>query len=87
LCALKIVAAIGQLQLDVVNSGDAIPADRLGSLFEPFVSYREGGLGLGLWATYQLVTRMGGRIDVVCEDQTVHFTVAIPIDRGETSTE
>lgn len=79
----RVAASGGRLELDVINSGDPIPPERLEHLFEPFVSYREGGLGLGLWVTYQLVAQMEGRIDVLCEDQTVRFAVAIPIEREE----
>jgi two-component system, NtrC family, sensor kinase len=72
-----------ELRLDVTNSGDPIPPERLGHLFEPFVSYREGGHGLGLWVTYQLVHQLSGRIEVACEEQTVRFTVTVPIDKQE----
>ncbi len=69
-----------ELQIEVANNGDPIPAEQLQNLFEPFVSYREGGLGLGLWVTYQLVSQMAGRIEVSCEEQSIRFTVCIPID-------
>lgn len=75
------------LGMEVVNSGDPIPPDRLEHLFEPFVSYREGGLGLGLWVTYQLVSQLAGRIEVSCEDGAVRFAVSVPIDEAQTEAE
>ncbi|MCP5443623.1 MAG: HAMP domain-containing histidine kinase [Chromatiaceae bacterium] len=77
-----VVASATKLQIEVANSGE-IPADRLGHLFEPFVSFQEGGHGLGLWVTYQLVQQMQGRIEVLCESKTVRFTVTLPIDEAE----
>ncbi|GAB4344485.1 MAG: hypothetical protein Kow006_00500 [Gammaproteobacteria bacterium] len=71
------------LKLEVANRSDYIPPERLENLFEPFVSYREGGHGLGLWVTYQLVSQMEGRIEVTSEEETVRFRVFLPIDRDE----
>ncbi|VAX08091.1 Sensor histidine kinase, partial [hydrothermal vent metagenome] len=77
-CRVSVVD--NELQIEVANNGDPIPVEQLQNLFEPFVSYREGGLGLGLWVTYQLVSQMAGRIEVCCEEQNIRFTVCIPID-------
>ncbi len=71
------------LRMEVANDGEPIPPERLEHLFEPFVSYREGGHGLGLWVTYQLVNQMQGRIEVMCEERTVRFIVSLPIDDTE----
>ena len=77
-----VATASNELRMEVANSGDPIPADRLENLFEPFVSYREGGLGLGLWVTYQLVNQMAGRIEIVCGERTVRFAVSVPISEA-----
>jgi len=77
-CRVSVVESA--LQIEVANNGDPIPTEHLQNLFEPFVSYREGGLGLGLWVTYQLVNQMAGRIEVSCEEQTIRFIVHVPVD-------
>jgi signal transduction histidine kinase len=77
LCAAREQPAA--LQLRVSNNGAPIPPAQLDHLFEPFVSYREGGHGLGLWVTYQLVEQLHGRIDVSCNDDEVAFTVELPL--------
>lgn len=76
-------AADGLLCMAVSNSGEPIPPEHLNDLFEPFVSYREGGHGLGLWVTYQLVSQMLGRIEVACDERRIEFTVSVPLVETE----
>ena len=75
---LTMAPARGGLALTVRNEADPIPRERLAHLFEPFVSGREGGHGLGLWVTYQIVQQLGGRIGVECADGEVRFEVWLP---------
>lgn len=72
-------AAAGQLTLVVANAGEPPPAQILAHLFEPFVSGREGGHGLGLWVSYQTVKQLGGHIAVECGDGEVRFQVQLPL--------
>lgn len=72
-----------KLLIEVINRGEPILPDRLENLFEPFVSYREGGHGLGLWVTYQLVHQMAGVIEVNSNNGTVSFSVTLPIEDDE----
>jgi signal transduction histidine kinase len=76
-------AEADRLKLQVANDGDFIEADRLGYLFEPFVSYRDQGHGLGLWVTYQIVDHLGGEIAVRSSEQETRFTVILPIPHEE----
>ena len=66
------------LLLQMENPGETIPADRLGHLFEPFVSGSSGGQGLGLWVTYQIVQQLKGEIAVVSEEGVTQFIVHLP---------
>lgn len=72
------------LQLEVSNSGGPLPAEIRAHLFEPFVSGREGGHGLGLWVTYQTVVQLNGRIDVDDADGDVRFAVVLPLEKNLT---
>ncbi len=72
---------LGGLRLRVSNQAPPIPPEYMEHLFEPFVSGREGGHGLGLWVTYQMVRQLGGRIDATCNGGEVRFEVWLP--RGE----
>jgi len=48
--------------LTVRDSGPGVPAELLPRIFEPFVSTRTGGLGLGLPLCDSLAAAMGGSI-------------------------
>jgi two-component system, OmpR family, sensor kinase len=57
------VASVGQrARLTVADDGPGVPAALAGSLFEPFVSAREGGSGLGLAVARRVVERHGGSL-------------------------
>lgn len=69
----------GLLVLTVANEGQPPPPEILSHMFEPFVSGREGGHGLGLWVSYQTVRQLNGRIVVDCEDGEIRFVVHLPL--------
>jgi two-component system NtrC family sensor kinase len=47
------------------DSGPGIPEDQRDNIFEPFYSSKEGGTGLGLTVSYNIVTAHGGALDLV----------------------
>jgi C4-dicarboxylate-specific signal transduction histidine kinase len=62
---LTIVAtgtAEGALQLSVSDQGVGIGKNRLEQIFDPFVTTKENGLGLGLAICRSIVTSHGGRL-------------------------
>ena len=71
------------VRIEVRNAG-SIPAERLGSLFEPLAGGRAHvrttrGLGLGLHITRELVRAHGGKIDVSSdEERGTTFAVVLP---------
>jgi signal transduction histidine kinase len=70
----------GGLSFAVVNQAPPIPTEHREHLFEPFVSGREGGHGLGLWVTYQIVQQLGGHIAATCADGEVRFEAWLPLN-------
>jgi two-component system NtrC family sensor kinase len=69
-----------QLQFSVTNNGKTLTDDQIEHLFEPFSSHGEGGHGLGLWVTYQIVHQLNGHVGVRREpNDQMHFSVNIPI--------
>lgn len=69
------------LVLSIENDGKHIPPGRLAYLFEPFVTERDSGHGLGLWVTYQIVQQLKGDITVKSHPGKTRFLVTLPIGR------
>jgi CheY-like chemotaxis protein len=61
--------AVGGLRVWIRDTGPGIPLEVRELLFEPFVTTKMPGegTGLGLWICHNIITSMGGRIDVESE--------------------
>ncbi len=73
--------------IDVDDDGPGIPPELLDRLFDPFVSTKDGGTGLGLALTHQIIRDHGGTIEVAPRaPQGTRFTLALPraIERAST---
>lgn len=71
------------LSFEVHDTGQGIAADRLSTIFDPFVQAKRSdeGTGLGLAISDRLVTLMGGQFQVtstVGSGSTFRFTVELP---------
>lgn len=64
-------------RLLVDNDGPPIPAALLDRIFDPFVTGREGGTGLGLSTAWALVEAMGGSLRADNTTEGVCFTVTL----------
>ncbi|MDJ0974426.1 MAG: ATP-binding protein [Planctomycetota bacterium] len=53
-----------QAWVEVLDEGAGVPDELKDRIFEPFFTAREGGTGLGLFVSYGIVERHGGRIEV-----------------------
>ena len=67
------------LQIDVIDTGSGISPELLGYVFEPFVSNKSGGSGLGLALVASVVSEHGGAIDVSSSLGETHFKINLPI--------
>ena len=56
-----------RIQVRVYDTGCGIPPERLGQIFEDFVTTKRRGLGLGLAISKKIVEQLGGTISVASE--------------------
>ncbi len=76
------------LEVTVANTGEKIPADILPHLFEPFVSSKPNGKGLGLALTAKIVGDHGGVIECDSNDDRTVFSILLPMsDQSGTTDE
>jgi len=74
------------VQIDVADDGPGLAAELRARLFEPFVTTKPMGTGLGLYVSRLLVTRAGGTIEALDrEGGGLRMRVVLPTVAGESS--
>ena len=63
----------------VQDTGAGIDPNLLDNIFEPFISTKAGGMGLGLAICQTVVARHGGQISVLSNSGGSQFNVVLPI--------
>jgi signal transduction histidine kinase/CheY-like chemotaxis protein len=70
----------GGVEIIFQDSGPGIPEDQRNNIFEPFFSTKEGGTGLGLTVSYNIVTAHGGILDILDRQEPgACFRLFLPI--------
>lgn len=69
-----------EINIMIIDDGPGIPEENRTRLFDPFFTTREGGIGLGLTVTHQIISQHGGRIWVEESDlKGAAFVLALPV--------
>lgn len=71
-----------QADIWIEDEGQGIPPDNIGKIFDPFFSTKDvgEGTGLGLYVTYGIVQKHGGRIEArPREEGGTRFVMTLPI--------
>jgi signal transduction histidine kinase len=72
-------AAVG---IEVTDSGPGPPAEVKGRLFEPFVTGKREGVGLGLAVARQVALAHGGSLAYCPEEAHTCFRIVLPLEAG-----
>lgn len=77
---------VDHVAVEIADNGIGIPQWAQGKVFDPFFTTKasRGGLGLGLTIAYELIEKMGGRIDIESiEGKGTTCRIILPILRKE----
>jgi len=68
------------VRIEVQDSGTGIAADKLESIFDPFITSNPEGLGLGLSICRSIIERHGGKISAANNpDGGAKFLITLPV--------
>jgi signal transduction histidine kinase len=70
--------ASAHVVLEVSDDGPGVPAELAARVFEPLVTARPGGTGLGLSLARRIAAAHGGTIDLVAQQRGAMFRVVLP---------
>ena len=75
-----------QAVIEIADTGSGIPAERLSTIFDDYVTTKKQGLGLGLALSKKLVEQLGGTISVASQVGVgTTFTLRFPITKARPS--
>ncbi|WP_458790553.1 two-component system sensor histidine kinase NtrB [Yoonia sp. MH D7] len=67
------------LQVEIIDDGPGLPPEIANDVFEPFISGRENGTGLGLALVSKLIGDAGGWISVKSAPGCTAFRISLPL--------
>ena len=83
--AVSLERGAGEAVVRIADNGPGIPPDRLERVFQPFVSTKGKGMGLGLAICREIVEAHAGRLEVETEvGRGTTFTLRLPLHEPET---
>ncbi|MCP4142787.1 MAG: response regulator [Chloroflexi bacterium] len=68
------------VEITFQDEGTGIKAEDQANIFEPFISTKDGGTGLGLTVSYNIIAALGGELELLQNDlEGACFQVTLPI--------
>jgi signal transduction histidine kinase len=62
---IEVWARKDRLEIIIEDTGTGVSAAQAERIFEPFVSTKEGGTGLGLAVSYGIISAHGGNLELI----------------------
>ncbi len=75
----KIKAKDRRLSIAIINDGDKICQNIIDRIFDPFMTTKPDGTGLGLANTQAIIAAHNGDISAISEDHKTEFKILLPI--------
>lgn len=76
--AIRVEAHRGKTRISIRDDGRGIPPEHLKYIFDPFVSFKSRGSGIGLALSRRIIGQLGGKIDVQSvEGQGAEFVILL----------
>jgi C4-dicarboxylate-specific signal transduction histidine kinase len=73
------LAKDGMIEVSVADTGPGLPPDVSAKLFQPFVTTKDKGMGLGLSISRSIIDNLGGRLHAVSNAELgVTFSFTLP---------
>lgn len=73
----------GYIEIDIIDEGPGIPESVIDKICEPFYTTKQGGTGLGLMITKQIIEKHDGQLDIFQNnDKGSTFRIILPEHEG-----
>jgi signal transduction histidine kinase len=82
---VRVGVAIGEAFVEVVDSGPGLAPAIASRLFEPFVTGKPDGVGLGLAVARQVAEAHGGSVRWVPKSEGTCFRIELPLENSKGS--
>ncbi|MBP2241040.1 signal transduction histidine kinase [Cytobacillus eiseniae] len=69
----------GKITLEIANNGPMIPPHLINTIFEPFVTTKKLGTGLGLFVCREIIEKHKGNLDCTTREKLTVFSISLPI--------
>lgn len=70
---------VSMLSIQINDNGQQVPEDQIDKIFEPFVTYKKGGNGIGLALVKRIIGNHMGSITVTSSKELTSFKILLPI--------
>ncbi len=75
----EVPSAPAKLSVEISDNGQMIPEEILKEIFIPFVTYKNGGTGVGLAIVKKVIDLHYGNVSVSSDESLTTFTVQLPL--------